>query len=42
MKRIEEKWQRAMHFQYGDLSGLMAVYYGADHVFTQAARGRSF
>jgi hypothetical protein len=35
-------WKKAMTEQYGDLGGLFAVYYGADHVFTQAARGRSF
>jgi hypothetical protein len=42
IKEAYEYWKKAMTEQYGDLGGLMAVYYGADHPFTVAARGRSF
>ncbi len=35
-------WVWRMSKQYGDLSGLMSIYYGIEHPFTLAAKGKGF
>lgn len=39
---VYQFWRRKMTHQYGDVGGMMSVYYGARHPFTVAAKGRSF